>query len=167
MDVQGIVRAGALYEFEQWRDGVLIDTWACRNIIPTEGLNHFLSVVCNNGSQVTEWRVGLFEGNYTPVAGDTMATFPASATECTAYTEASRPVWNESTPSGGSTTNSSNKAEFTMNASKTIYGAFLSSVATKSATTGTLLSASRFGAAKSVDSGDILRVTVSLTMTST
>jgi len=165
-DADSILRAGTLYEFEQWRNGKLIDTWACHNIIPTQGLDHILAVVCNAGSQVTAWFVGIFEANYTPIAGDTAASFVASSTESTAYAEAARPAWTESTPSGGSTTNSASKAEFTMNATKTIYGAFLTSVSTKSATTGTLLSASKFGTAKIVDSGDILRVTASLTITS-
>ena len=158
--------AGAVYQFEQWRDGRLVDEWECHNIIPTEGLNHFLSATVGAGSQVTTWYVGIFEGNYTPIAGDTMATFVASSTESTAYAEAARPAFVDSTAAGGATSNSSSKAEFTMNATKTIYGAFLSSVTTKSATSGVLLSAAKFSTAKVVDSGDILRVTVTLTLTS-
>jgi hypothetical protein len=166
MEVVSTLRAGAAYHFEQYRNGVLIDEWEDHNIIPTQGLNHILSVTCNGGAQVATWYVGIFEGNYTPVAGDTMATFVASSTETTAYTEAARPAWVEATPAAGSTTNSASKAEFTMNATKTIYGAFLSSTATKAGTTGTLLSASRFATAKTADSGDILRVTVTMTLTS-
>lgn len=166
MDFAEGLRAGATYQFEQWRGGRLIDTWESRNIIPVEGLNHILSVVVANGSQNTTWYVGLFEGNYTPVTGDTMATFVASATECDDYDEAARPAFVESAPSGGSTSNASSKAEFTMSAAKTIYGVFLSSVATKNATSGTLLSASKFSTAKVVDNDDILRVTVTLTLTS-
>jgi hypothetical protein len=162
-----VVRAGFTYHFEQYRNGRLVDEWDATNIMPTQGLNHILSVVVGAGSQNNTWYVGIFEGNYTPVAGDTMATFPASATESSAYTEASRPAFVESSPSGGSTSNSASKAEFTMNATKTIYGCFLSSVATKNGTTGVLLSASKFGTAKAVDSGDVLRVTATLTLTST
>jgi hypothetical protein len=166
MDFESAMKVGAVYDFEQWRGGVLIDTWSDHNIIPTEGLNHILSVACANGSQVSVWYVGLFEGNYTPIAGNVMSTFAATANECDAYTEGARPSWTESTPSAGSTTNSANKAVFTMNASKTLYGAFLSSNAVIDSTTGVLLSASRFSTAKAVDSGDELRVTVTLTITS-
>ena len=142
------------------------DTETVHNIIPTQGLNHFLSVVCNTGTQVTTWFVGMFEANYTPVATDTMAAFPAAATECTAYTESVRQTWVESTPAGGVTTNVASKAEFNMNATKTLFGAFLSSSPVKSGITGTLLSAAKFSASKAVDSGDIARITASLTLTS-
>lgn len=144
----------------------LVDTETVFNIIPTEGLNHILSVIGNAGTQVTTWYLGLFEANYTPIAADTAATFPASSTECTAYTESVRQTWVEAAPSGGAITNSASKAEFTMNATKTLYGAFLTSSSVKSGTTGTLLSAAKFSASKAVDSGDIARITASLTLTS-
>lgn len=159
-------RLGFVYEIEHLRAGRIISRDRTHNIIPTEGLNHILSVICNSGSQVTTWSVGLFEGNYTPIAGDTMATFVASATESTAYDEVARVTWVEAAPSAGSITNAASKAEFTINATKTIYGGFLSSASAKSATTGTLLSAARFTASKAVVDDDILRVTASLTLTS-
>lgn len=136
------------------------------NLMPTEGLNHMLSTQFAGGSQVATWYVGLFEGNYTPLAADTMATFPASATESSAYDESVRQTWTESTPASGATTNSASKAEFTMSATKTIYGAFISSSSVKAGTTGVLASAAKFSASKLVDDGDILRVTASITLTS-
>lgn len=144
----------------------VVDRETVRNIIPTEGLNHILSVICNAGSQVTTWYIGLFEANYTPIAADTMAGFPAASTECTAYDESVRQTWVESTPSGGSTTNSASKAEFTINATKTLYGGFLSSSSVKSGTSGVLLSAAKFGTAKAVVDDDIARVTATLSLTS-
>lgn len=136
------------------------------NLMPVEGLNHTLSVTFAGGSQVATWYVGLFEGNYTPLSTDTMATFPASSTECTAYDESVRQTWVESTPAAGATTNSASKAEFTMSATKTVYGAFISSSSVKGGTSGVLASAAKFSAAKDVDDGDILRVTASISMTS-
>jgi len=136
------------------------------NLMPVEGLNHMLSVTFAGGSQVATWYVGIFEGNYTPLSTDTMATFPGSATESTAYSESTREAFVESTPASGSTSNSANKAEFTMNASKSIYGAFISSSSVKGGVSGVLASAAKFSAKKDVDSGDILRVTASMAMTS-
>ena len=136
------------------------------NLMPTEGLNHTLSVTFAGGSQVATWYVGLFEGNYTPLSTNTMATFPAAATESTAYDESVRRTWVESTPAAGATTNSASKAEFTMSATKTIYGAFISSSSVKGGTTGVLASAAKFSSAKTVDDGDILRVTASISLTS-
>jgi hypothetical protein len=143
-----------------------VDQERLHNLVPLEGRQHILSVIGNAGTQITTWYVLIFEGNYTPVSGDTMATFPASATECTAYTAATRPEWVEAAPSAGVITNSASKAEFTANATKTVYGAALSSSSVKGGTSGTLLSAGRFATSKTVDSGDVLRVTGNLTLNS-
>ena len=58
------------------------------------------------------------------------------------------------------------RATFTFNATKSIYGAFLVSNATKGGTAGTLFSAARFSAAKSVVAGDQLLLTYSFTASS-
>jgi len=153
------------YEFEQVRDGVVIDRWTEENLIPNEGLTHMLDVVCKGGSQVGTWYVLPFEGNYTPVATDTAATFPSLSTECTTYAESVRQTWVEGAISGNSVSNSASKAEFTINASKTIYGCALVSVATKSATSGVLLSAVRFGTPRAYINADVLRVTAPVSLT--
>lgn len=166
--LRGWVRLGFLYTVEHIRAGCLLSVEDIHNIIPTEGLNHILSVVCNAGTQVPTWSVGIFEGNYTPVAGDTMALFVAAATECTTYDESARPTWVEAAPSAGSITNAASKAVFTINATKNVYGGFLSSGSAKSSVVGTLLSAARFSVTpKAVVAADILRITASLTLTST
>ena len=143
-----------------------LDPVAGNNIIPTEGRNHILDTELHATSQVTTWYIAPFEANYTPVAGDTAATFPASATESTAYAEATRVAFVEAAASAGSTSNTANKAEFSINATKTMYGAFMTSVSTKSATTGTLLSAALFAASRAVISGDLLRITSTISLTS-
>lgn len=153
------------YGFEQVRDGKVIASWGEKNLIPTEGLNHILDVVCKGGSPVATWFVGIFEGDYTPVATDTAATLPALSTESTAYSEAVRQTWVEGAIAAGAVSNSASKAEFTINASKTIYGCFLSSVSAKSSTAGVILSVVRFGTPKAFLSGDILRVTAPVSLT--
>ncbi len=144
----------------------LIDQEEIHNLIPTEGLDHILNIAMRNGTPVASWYVALFEGNYTPVAGLTAATFPSAATECTAYDEATRPLWNSAAASNGVITNSANKAVFTMNATKTVYGIVMTSANAKSATSGVLTSAVRFAASKNVAATDILNVTSSITLTS-
>lgn len=158
---------GWLYTVEHIRGGRVLSVERVRNLTPTEGLNYLLSVGVNAGTQIPTFYCGLYEGNYNPVASNTMAAFPGLATECIAYDEASRPAWVEAAPSAGNITNSASKAVFTINASKTIYGAFLSSSAVKSGVTGTLLSAAKFSTAKAMDAGEILRVTGTLQTTST
>jgi hypothetical protein len=163
---RSVAKIGFKYELEIWRNGVLIDQDIAHNIIPYEGLNHILSVVVAAGTQVTTWYTGLFEGNYTPVLSDTMAAFVAAATECTAYSEGARQAYVEGTPASGVITNVLNKAQFTMNAAKTLYGGFLASNSASGSTSGVLLSAAKFSTSKSVDIGDLARITASLTLTS-
>ena len=159
---------GWLYNIEHIsRSGQVLSVERVHNLCPTEGLNHLLSIVAAGGSQIATWYCGIFEGDYTPIAGNVMATFSGLATESTAYTEATRPEWVEAAPAAGVITNAASKAVFTINATKTFYGAFLSSSSVKGGTTGVLLSAARFSTAKAMASGEILRITGSITSIST
>lgn len=160
------VRVGFTYLVEHVRGGVVIDREVVHNLVPTEGLNYILEAALRGGAALSTWYIALFEGNYTPVAGVTAATFPAAATECTAYDQATRVAWTSAAASGGVVTNSASKAIFTINATKTVYGLAQSSVAAKSGTTGVLASVARFTTPKAVEIGDELRVTSTLTMTS-
>lgn len=153
------LKVGGRFVIEHVRGGEVIDTFEVDNLVVNEGLDHLLNTVFHGGSQIGTWYLGLFEGNYTPIATVTAATIAAAATESTAYTEAQRQEYNEAAASAQSITNSANKATFTMNATKTIYGAFLVSNATKGATSGVLFSAARFGAAKQVATDDQLLLT--------
>ena len=157
-------KAGFKYTITHLRGEEVISEEIQHNLIPTEGLNYIIGTSAAAVAQITAWYLGIYEGNYTPVAGDTMSTFPGSSTESTAYTEATRVAWTAGTVSAGAVSNSASAATFTINATKTIYGAFMSSVSTKSATTGTLLSAVLFASPKAVVSGDILNITSTLTL---
>lgn len=141
------------------RGGEVVDEWTDHNIVVNEGLNHILDTVFHGSTPVTTWYLGLFEGNYTPVATLTAATVAAAATESTAYAETTRPEYVEAAASGQSVTNAASKATFTINAAKTIYGAFLISGSAKSGTAGVLMSAARFSAAKTVAAEDQLLLT--------
>lgn len=147
-------------------DSVVLSVEDVTNLIPTEGLNYLLGAGLTGQTAYATWYIALFEGNYTPVAGVTAATFPAAATESTAYAETNRVTWSPGAISAGSVSNTASKAVFTINATKTIYGIAQSSVNTKSATTGVLVSVARFATAKSVVADDILNVTSTISMTS-
>jgi len=159
-------RLGGRFIGEIVRGGKVIDQWEDRNLVVNEGLDALLNIMFHGSTQITTWYIGLFEGNYTPVSGVTAATIVAAATECTAYSESTRPSYDEAASSGQSITNAASRATFTFNATKTIYGAFLTSLATKSGTTGTLFSAARFGSSKNVESGDQLLLTYVFTAAS-
>lgn len=135
-------------------------------MIPSEGINYLLNTGLKAGSQITTWYVALFEGNYTPVAGLTAASFPADATECVAYVEVGRPVWTSGLVSAGAVDNVASMAQFTFNADKTVYGAALLSVATKGSPSGVAMAIAKFTTARVMQVGDILRVTAPISMTS-
>jgi len=145
------------------RKGKVIDEFEFDNLVVDQGLNYALNASFGQTSALTSWYIGLFEGNYTPVAGVTAATIAGLATETTAYTSGTRPAWTTVSATAKSLTNSASRASFTFNATKTIYGAFLVSSSTKSGTSGTLFSAARFTTAKTVDTDDELLVTYVLT----
>lgn len=150
---------GGTFIGQHIRNGEVIDEFEDHNLVVNQGLNSVLNVMFNGTTQITTWYLGLFEGNYTPVATVTAATIGSAATETTAYAALTRPEYVEAASTAQSVTNSANRASFIFNAAKTIYGAFLISDNTKSGTTGTLFSAARFSTAKAVDNGDELLLT--------
>ena len=152
---------GGVFHAELIRDGRPIDEWDFENTVVNEGLNSTLNVVFNAASQITNWYVGLFQGNYTPVPGDTAATIAANSTECSAYTAGVRQPFITATSIAQTITNAVSKASFTFSAGQTIYGAFLASTATINGATGTLMSAARFATSRVVASGDQLLLTYS------
>lgn len=154
---------GGRFHVEHYRNGRLIDEWDTKNVVTDEGINHALNVIFNGASQVPTWYIGLFINNYTPVSGDTAATFPSSAGEATTqYSEGARQTYVEATSTAKSITNSANKATFTAAAAVTVYGALLSSIATKGGTTGVLMAAAKFATAKALEIGDQLLVTYTI-----
>lgn len=148
------------------RQGRIIHEWEDENLVVNEGLNDLLNTYFNNGSQISSWFLGVFQGNYTPVATDTAATIASNSTECSSYTNATRPAWTNAAPSAQAITNSGSPATFTFNASQTIYGAFLISNSAIGGTGGKLFSAAQFGTSKSVVSTDQLLLTYSFSASS-
>ena len=144
-----------------------------KNIIPTEGLNSLLDTAVGAATQITAWYVGIFKGNYVPIATNTAANALGAAglfTECQdADYDApatNRPAYTIVAASGGVITNTASKAEFTCAASITVYGAFIASSQAKTATTGKLLAAKKFDASRAVVDNDVLSVTYQLSATS-
>jgi len=168
MNMNEPIKAGFTYlvEVVDKRTGQVRDAEVVKNLMPIEGIHHMINVSMKSGTQVATWYIGLYEGNYTPVSADTMATFPASATESVAYAETTRRAFVPGTVAAGAVDNAAAKAEFTINATKTVYGGFISSSSAKGGTSGVLLSAVRFGSPKSLGADDILRVTAGFTIAS-
>lgn len=141
------------------------------NLYVNVGLDEVLDKFYLASGYSTNHFVGLLDAAASPIvfaAGDT-DTVHAGWTEVTAYDEAIREALALGAVASQSVDNSASKASFTMNGTENIEGAFISTDNTKggSSPEGILLAAGSFtGAAKSVESGDTLNVTVTLTAAS-
>lgn len=143
------------------------------NIFTTEGMARILNVMFR--AQTTEAAIycGIYKNNVTPAVGDTAAArLGSSGTygECLDADYSSpatnRPAYTMAATSTAQATNAASPASFTMNASITVYGAFLVSSQAKTATTGTLFCAKAFASPRAVIADDVLSVTYVITCTS-
>lgn len=158
-------KIGFIYDFQIIDiNGNIRDSWSVHNLVPTVGMNYILSTAFAGGAAASTWYIGLFSDNYTPLVGDTAATAAYSTNEYTGYTSATRGALTAGAITAGVWSNTASPFDFTFNAGGTIYGAFLSSTSTKTATTGTLASAARFSTSKTLASGEVLRVTAGITL---
>jgi hypothetical protein len=151
-----IVHRRPVKGWDKWR---ILDEEDCHNLIVNQGLNHLLGVELAGVTQIANWFMGIFQGNYAPSLTDTAANWAANATECSSYTSATRPAWQQGGAASQSITNSANPAVFTFNADVTVYGAALVSSSTIAGTSGTLFSEAAFGTPKTVVAADQLLVT--------
>lgn len=143
----GLWVGGAL-KIRDYRDGSIE---IVNNLVVNEGLNYLLNVALpptGGYTQIASWYIAPYSGNYTPTGALTAANFTATATEFTAYTAGTRlalPIASATTTQ--STGNVGDEAELTLSAGGpyNLYGAAVISASAKSATTGTLLAAVRFG----------------------
>jgi hypothetical protein len=168
-EVKSILPVCSWWEFEQYRQGKLIDKWEQKNVNTTEGLNNLLNVGFFGSTQITTWYLGLFEDDYEPLIGDTYAV--PGFTESEAYDEVKRIPYVPVIATTKVIPNTASKGTFTISATKTIYGAFLCGggagidVKSDKVTAGAVLfAASKFATEKEVVDGDILMVVCSITL---
>lgn len=141
-----------------------------KNLVVNVGLQYMAGVALTSTAQITSWYVGLYgaAASNTPAAGDTMSSH-AGWTEDTTYSNATRVAATFAAATNANpsvVTNSASKAQFDINGTTTIGGAFLTSGSAKGGTTGTLFSAADFASPgdRSVVSGDILLVTYTFSL---
>jgi hypothetical protein len=156
------LNAGFIWKIKEYSpDGNVVGVEEVHNIIPVEGLDYILSAALKKGTQHDAFYVGLYEGNYTPVPGDTMASFPTSATELTAYTSATRPVLTLGDVGGGNVDNFDEVTVFTGTTNgKQAQGGFITTASAKGGTTGPLLSAVKFPTPRNLNNGGRIEVAV-------
>ncbi len=159
--LESSVKAGGVFTVECFGpDGSKRWSESVKNGVVNSALDDLLNVYLGNGSQTATWYIGLIDNaSYSALsASDTMASH-AGWIENTDYSQANRPAWTPGAASGQAVTNGTS-VDFSMNATKTIRGLFLTSNSTKSGTTGKLFATAAFsGGNQVVNNGDTLKVT--------
>lgn len=137
------------------------------NIVVNVGLNDVLDKYFKGSTYTAAFYVGLVDnsGFSAYAAGDTMSSH-VGWTEFTSYSGTDRPALTLGSVSSQSVNNSASKAAFSISSSGTVRGAFITTGATKGGTSGTLFGAASFASTRSVDNGDTLNVTTTLTAAS-
>lgn len=147
----------------KWEEGF-------HNRVVNVGLQDINSKYFTGSTYTASWYLGLVTGpggSNTYAATDTLASH-AGWTEATGYASATRPGigFGSATAANPSVITNPSAASFTMNASATIAGAFLTNANT--GTSGLLFSVGNFSAGdRSVASGDTLLVTYTFSATAT
>jgi hypothetical protein len=156
------------------KDGNLKWTAESQNLVVNVGLQYMAGTALTSTAQITSWYIGLYgaAASNTPAAGDTMALH-GGWTEIAPYSNATRPTatFVAATNANPSVvTNSASPASFSINATATVGGAFLTSSSPKIPNagfdSGTLFSAADFQAPgdRNVVSGDTLNVTYTFSL---
>lgn len=141
----------------KWEDTI-------HNLVMTVGKTDILTNYFTGSGYTAAFFLGLLNTGATYAIGDTMSSH-SGWTENINYASATRPApsWNAASGTARSTT----ATAYAINgAGGTIAGAFLTTVSTKSGTTGVLYSAGNFtGGDKVVANGDTLNVTYTANIT--
>lgn len=165
------VKAGGVFTIQcHDKDGNLKWEDSSHNLVVNVGLQDMNAKYFTGSSYTAAWYLGLYGAgaSNTPAASDTMSSH-AGWTEVTAYSQSTRPACSFGTPTTADpsvATNSVSPATFSINATTTVGGAFLTSNSTKGGTTGILFSAADFSSPgdRSVVSGDTLSVTYTFSL---
>lgn len=134
------------------------------NLITTEGLNHILMVAMSGTAKANPFHLAIWGANYTPAASITAASFPATANEITSgtegYSQATRPTWTPNAATAGQIDNIGLEAQYSIVTASAIVirGAALLSESAKGATTGVLVSITRFAQDRTQYSGDVVNL---------
>ena len=165
------IKGGGVFEVVcRDKDGNIKWSAKSHNLVVNVGLQDMNAKYFSGSSYTAAWYIGIYgaAASNTPAAADTMSSH-AGWTENTSYSQATRPVCTFGTATTADPsviTNSASPATFSINATTTVGGAFLTSNNTKGGTTGILFSASDFSSPgdRSVVSGDSVNVTYTFSL---
>lgn len=156
---QGIVARGEYF------DRINGGEWQTTgNLVVNEGLTHLLNVALGSTAKPAGYYLALFSGATAPAANWTAANFASVASEIVSmtegYTNATRPSWTPANTSTNSIDNFASVASLTIATAATlnVTGAAMLTNSVRGGTTGTLISASKYAAARTFQNGDVYEV---------
>jgi len=169
------LRVTGIYQCDVYRKGVLISGGYPEppNTFTYEGLDYLMDIVLYTTSKAASriWYVGLFWNTVTPATSNTAAACLGAAGtygafQAADFDEDTYPAYTSAAAVDGVTTNSANKAEYTIQATgpDTIDGAFLSTSSDPTETSCYLLCAKKFTTARTVVADDEIAVTYTVTI---
>lgn len=142
------------------------------NLLPTEGLIFLLNLLGNHAS-IPSCYIALFANAYTPLAANVALSFTSTYSEITSgsegYSESTRVAWTSATAATTAAIhNNASPAEFTIVTASTltVNGVAMLTASAKGATTGNLISASKFSATRTFSNTDLFDVKYQLGLTS-
>lgn len=141
------------------------------NLVVNEGLAHLLNVAMGSKAKASGYYLALFSGATAPAANWTAANFAAVASEIVSmtegYTNATRPQWTPTDTSSNQIDNFTATASVTIATSSqlNVTGAALLTNSTKGGTLGTLISATKYTAARTFQDGDVYDIGYRLSFT--
>jgi hypothetical protein len=139
------------YDFGPWEKNRVVD----------QGINYILNAALRGESVLSNFYIAPFVTNSAPAANLTAASFAATLTEFTNYSESARQAWvTDASASALVLENANAPALITIagGAQTTIWGAALLSASPKSATSGVLVAAQKRSAALTVEEGFEIRI---------
>jgi hypothetical protein len=170
---QGIYfpRQGVLAQGEYF-DRINGGEWSrTKNRIVLEGLAHILNVALGSTAKPAGYFLALFSGAAAPADNWTAANFAATAAEIVSltegYTSPTRPAWTSANTNTGSIDNMAAVATVTIatGAQLNVTGAAMLTNNTRGGTTGALVSATKYAAARVFQNGDTYDIGYRLSLT--
>ena len=142
------------------KDGNLKWTETASNLVTNEGLNDVLNKYFKGSTYTAAWYV-LLKGTGTIAAADTLASH-AGWTEFVSFSGSNRPAWGPAAAASGVMANTT-LFTYTLSATGTLAGGFVTSGQAKSGTSGTLWATAL--QTRSVTNGDTLSGSYTITLT--
>lgn len=142
------------------------------NLVTTEGLAHILNVAMGGKAKATGYYLSLFSGATAPAANWTAANFASVSSEIVSmtegYTNATRPQWVSTDTATNSIENLANLATINIATAGqlNVTGAALLTNSTRGATTGVLISAAKYSAARTFQNGDVYDLSYRMSISS-